>query len=388
VTEDPNRRLAALIAHARHVSSDERAAFAEALTAAVPPGSLQLVTCHRVEAYVHATDPEIAALRRILPGGGRVLADDEAVRHVVSVAVGRDSVVLAEDEILHQLRESLDAARSAGVDPTIERLTGVALKAGRRARSWQQSRRRSLGDVAIDAIRTRRTDRSIVGGHVLIVGAGKMGTLAAHAAVRSGATVTVANRTEARAQALADAIGGGATSLDAVDVGRADGIVVALAGRWDASPETTRALAGADAVIVDLSFPPALDGPIATALGDRLVTADRLALDDVAAAEPERRVIPRLDALVDESARAFGGWLALRDARAVADALVRRADADRQRELEVLWRQLPALAPDARDAIEEMTRHLAARLLHEPLERLGRDPDGRDGSIIRDLFAL
>jgi glutamyl-tRNA reductase len=389
VTEDPNRRLAALIAHARHVSSDERAAFAEALTAAVPPGSLQLVTCHRVEAYVHATDPEIAALRRILPGGGRVLADDEAVRHVVSVAVGRDSVVLAEDEVLHQLRESLDAARAAGVDPTIERLTGVALRAGRRARSWQQSRRRSLGDVAIDAIRTRRTDRSIVGGHVVIVGAGKMGTLAAHAAVRAGATVTVANRTAARAHALAEAVGGRATSLHAVaDVGRADGIVVALAGRWDASPETTRALAGADAVVVDLSFPPALDGPLATALGDRLFTADRLALDDVAAAEPERRLIPRLDALVEESARAFGDWLALRDARAVADALVRRADADRQRELEVLWRQLPALAPDARDAIEEMTRHLASRLLHEPLERLGRDPDGRDGSIIRDLFAL
>jgi glutamyl-tRNA reductase len=374
-------------AHARNVTSDERAAFAAALPASVPPGSLHLVTCHRVEAYVHATDAELAALERTLPDGGRVLADDEAVHHVVSVAVGRDSVVLAEDEILHQLRESLDAARTAGIDPTIERLTGVALKAGRRARSWQQSRRRSLGDVAIDAIRARRG--SIDGGHVLVVGAGKMGTLAARAAIRAGAAVTVANRTQPRAEALADAVAGRAIALDAIsEVERADGVVVALAARWDTSSETASALEQADAVVVDLSFPAAVDEHLATLLGDRLITADQIALDDAVAADPERRLIPRLDALIDDAVRAFGDWLALRDARAVADALVRRADADRRRELEILWRQLPALAPDARVAIEEMTRHLASRLLQEPLERLGRDPDGRDGTIIRDLFAL
>jgi hypothetical protein len=35
-----------------------------------------------------------------------------------------------------------------------------------------------------------------------------------------------------------------------------------------------------------------------------------------------------------------------------------------------------------------MTRHLATRLFREPLERLGRDADGRDERTIRDIFAL
>jgi hypothetical protein len=35
-----------------------------------------------------------------------------------------------------------------------------------------------------------------------------------------------------------------------------------------------------------------------------------------------------------------------------------------------------------------MARHLAGRLLREPLERLGRDPEGRDGRAVRDIFAL
>jgi hypothetical protein len=35
-----------------------------------------------------------------------------------------------------------------------------------------------------------------------------------------------------------------------------------------------------------------------------------------------------------------------------------------------------------------MTQHLATRLLREPLERLGRDSDGRAEHAVRDLFAL
>ncbi len=49
---------------------------------------------------------------------------------------------------------------------------------------------------------------------------------------------------------------------------------------------------------------------------------------------------------------------------------------------------MPDLEPEARAAIDGMARHLARRLLREPLERLGRDADGRDEQAVRDLFAL
>jgi hypothetical protein len=44
--------------------------------------------------------------------------------------------------------------------------------------------------------------------------------------------------------------------------------------------------------------------------------------------------------------------------------------------------------PAAREAVERMSRHLTGRLLREPLERLGQDPDGRAAQAARDLFAL
>jgi glutamyl-tRNA reductase len=100
------------------------------------------------------------------------------------------------------------------------------------------------------------------------------------------------------------------------------------------------------------------------------------------------RSTARLDALVDRSTAEFLAWLQGRDGRAAAEALVKRADRVREAELAALWRRFPDLEPEARDAIEGMTRHLAKRLLREPLERLGRDTDGSNGRTIRDIFAL
>jgi hypothetical protein len=48
---------------------------------------------------------------------------------------------------------------------------------------------------------------------------------------------------------------------------------------------------------------------------------------------------------------------------------------------------LVAVAAPARDVVG-MSRHLAERLLKQPLERLGRDADGRDGKLIRELLSL
>jgi glutamyl-tRNA reductase len=219
-----------------------------------------------------------------------------------------------------------------------------------------------------------------------------MGGLAARAAARAGASVSVANRSTERAHALAAAVGGRATHLDpGADPAAFGAVIVAMSGPWRIPPSTANALVASRAVIVDLSFPAAILPDLAQRLGDRLISADRLAAEATETAEREGATADlrtRVDGLIDESVAEFAEWLARADARAAADALARHADHACEAELDLLWRRVPALDPEARDAIERMTRHLAARLLREPLERLGRDQDGRDGRAVRELFAL
>jgi glutamyl-tRNA reductase len=386
VSEARSMPIVALVAHARHVPAIERERFAMALRRELTGRALVLETCHRVEAYFGNLD-NAARLAAVLPAGGWVLTGAQAVHHAMTVAVGRDSVVVGEDQILHQLRTSVGAARAAGtLDSALERLFALALQAGRRARSWRQGPARSLADVALASIEQQAG--AIRGRDVLVVGAGKMGRLAARAAVAAGASVAVANRSADGAEALGASTGARIEAFDPeARSGRFAGIIVALAGPWPIGPATIDALAGSTTVVVDLSVPAAVPAELAQILATRLMTADALALADIHPSALEGSAA-RLDALVERSTAEFATWLQGRDGRSAAEALVQHADREREAELAELWGRLPDLEPAARVAIEGMTRHLAMRLLRAPLERLGRDADGRDGRAIRDIFAL
>ena len=377
--------VAALVTHARFVPAVERERFATAIHDDLPH-VLVLETCHRVEAYV-ASALDAARVRSVLPTGGLELTGEDAVHHAVAVAVGCDSVVLGEDQVLHQIRASVDAARAAGrLDPALERLFAHAIQAGRRARSWRQGPPRSLADLALASIELQAGP--ILSARVLVVGAGRMGRLLARAAVAAGASVGVANRSRAGAESLAASAGAAVEPFDpGARIGNFGAVLVALAGPWPIGRATIDALTRSPTIVVDLSVPAAVPARLAEFLGPRLITADALALADPGP-EAQDGSAARVEALIDRSTADVVAWLNGRDRRSAAEALVNQADRAREAELAALWRRLPDLEPDAREAIEQMTRHLATRLFREPLERLGRDADGRDERAVRDIFAL
>jgi len=387
VSRSTSGSIVALVTHARHVPSDQRARFAEALHREPAGRALILETCHRVEAYTTSAD-DAARLARALPAGGLELTGDLAVRHAMSVAVGCDSVVVGEDQILHQLRASVDAARAGStLEPVLERLFAHALHAGRRARSWRQGPPRSLADVAIASI--ERLSGPIRGREVLVVGAGRMGRLSARAAGDAGASVAVANRSASAAEALAALVGARTEAYDPDDrIGRFAGVIVALAGPWPIGAATIEVLARSTTVVVDLSVPPAVPARLADLLGVRLITADAIAVADPEPGALQDGPAGRFETLIEDATGEFIAWQRRRDGRTTAQALVERADREREAQLAALWRRVRDLEPEARDAVEVMARHLGARLLREPLERLGRDPDGRDARAIRDIFGL
>lgn len=378
--------LCCLSAHARSVDAETRSAFATWLRGrftATP--AVILETCHRAEAYLPAADlPGDAG--SALPGGGRLLLDEAAVRHALRVAVGLDSAVVSEDQVLHQLRGSVAAARENGrLDPALERLFAIALRTGRRTRSWRTGPGASLGDLAVETIEDRAG--SLAGRRLLVVGAGTMGRAAARAAVRRGASVVVASRSADRAEALAAAVGASSLPFDpGGDVGSFDGIVVALRGPWSLGQEAGDALTEVSSVVVDMSVPRALPAELAMRLGPRVVSIDDLAATDRSALD--ERVAARVLAAVEEGVGEFHAWLERREAAGTVRALADEAERERRAALEALWRRLPGLDEQQREAIDAMSRHLAGNLLRAPMARLAEDADGRREQAARDLFGL
>jgi len=400
----------ALVTHARTVPSDAREAFGDAAAAlGDDPRVIVLRTCHRVEVYAawDPAGPEGPPELPDLPAGGRRLEEHDAIRHLFAVAAGFDSIVVGEDQILHQVRDCLSERHLGGFEgsdvecrrgaraplpeaapgelqPVLDRLFQLALHVGRQSRAWREGPPRSLADVALDRIAA--SGGSLKGREVLIVGAGRMSRLTALAAARREARVIVTNRSADRAAALAADVDGASVPFGRIGPSGSAGVVVALAGPWELSPGSARSLVEAGVPVIDLSSPPALSPDLREALGERFVSVDDIARgpEDVV----RDRVRRRIEQLLDEADAEFSHWVGGRGAVPAIKALTEQAESRRAEEMEKLLRRMPHLEVHDRDLVEQMSRRLVAGLLHAPLATLREDESGEREQAARDLFAL
>jgi glutamyl-tRNA reductase len=199
-------------------------------------------TCNRVEVYGVAETgrwrPEVLFAD---PAAAETLyhhEDADAVRHLLSVTSGMDSMVVGETEINGQIKQAYQAAQQAKLTGRVtNRLFQKAFETAKDIRTRTSIGRgaASVGSVAVELA------EKVFGGDlsqqtVLIVGAGKMGEACVRHLLKKGAAqVIVANRSLEKAAALAKEFGGRAVALDELvaAVAEAD-IVVSSTG----SPQT------------------------------------------------------------------------------------------------------------------------------------------------------
>jgi glutamyl-tRNA reductase len=353
-----------LLATAAGTSADRRAEVAERL-AAVSAGRADrvlLVTCHRVELY--GVGPPVQASDLCLECG------DEAVRHLLRVASGLESAVVGEDEVLHQVRQTLAAAGQTRLDLRLARLFESAIAAGRAARAQLPARHDSgLAEVALAWLADRADLRLRP---LLVVGAGPMGRGLAGAAASRGAEVVTASRTPGRATLDLDQAARLAPGTAA--------IAVALGGEWGAIGELEVDLPP----VADLSAPPALPAAVRGRLG-----ASYLGIDDLwrQGGAPSAWV-GHAERCVEDGTAGYMGWLCGRESLDVLRAVRSRSEDRRRARVERLLRRLPGLSPRERELVDALTRQLVSDVLHEPVSELRSDLDGSRRAAARTLFRL
>src|SRR5215213_1996583 len=135
-----------------------------------------------------------------------VFSGVDAVQHLFRLAAGLDSTVLGEDQVMVQLKTALADAQAAGLaGQHVNRLLNSALATGKLVRTRTEIARSHLSTVSVALDIARDTLGDLRHRHVLIVGAGKIAELALkHLRNEPPRSVTVINRTFARARELAD----------------------------------------------------------------------------------------------------------------------------------------------------------------------------------------
>lgn len=377
----------------RHAFPSER--VAEALAAlrdypAVREAAI-LATCNRLEIYADVIDFEagVAELKAFLTTYRAMRVEDfdkylytmlgaEAVVQLFRVASGLDSMLIGEAEIVAQTKEALNCAQAAGTMGThLSRLFRTALRAGKRART-ETSIGRDVVSLGAAAVELAARQKEIRRAHVVVIGAGRMGaTVARHLAARGAANIAIVNRTVARAQAIANEIGGEAHGFADLDglLAEADLAISAVgSGSFVVTPNSLEAFMPArplrPLLIVDIAAPHDVDPNAASIEGVTLYElADlRQVVEENLGAR--RAAIPAVEAIVESLAREYLRWYQSRAAVPLIAGLRRRAEQIRAGEIEKLFARHPELEERQRAAIVQTSISIINKLLHDPVTRL------------------
>jgi glutamyl-tRNA reductase len=383
----------------------------------IPPAIDEMVvvsTCNRLEVYFSAAEPDegIAVIEQFLAGqldtGIAELethlyrhAGGDAVRHLMCVACGLDSMIFGETQILGQIAQAFEDARMRGhAGPVLSRLFAQAVHTGKRAHT-ETTISRSTTSVSHAAAQLvlenlpRAADAKIV-----LIGAGEMTGLAARALERLGVgAMTFVNRTFERAEALAAEFGGTALPWSALESALvwADAVICATG-----APHTViyrRDLAAALAqrgerplILMDIAVPRDIEDGVQNLPGIQYFDIDALRTVVDKNAAQRQAAGPHVEKIVLQESELFLAWQRGRQVTPVIRDLRDWAQTIADDELTTALNRLSGADERTREIVSRMAHRLVNRLLHEPTLRLRLQATEGNGDsyaeAVRELFAL
>jgi glutamyl-tRNA reductase len=382
-----------------------------------------LSTCNRVEflTWQETTQPHLlefienyfavdaAALRPYL----YEYRATEVVRHLFRVASSLDSLVVGEPQILGQVKESYLAARSVGaitanLDPLLQRAFTVARKVRSQTAIGVSSV--SIASVAVDL--AKKIFGSLQGKTVLLMGAGKMGELAARNLMHQGAArIYLCNRTDERATALAEKFACLHKSATQPGPGIAEAIPFRALHETAALADIVVSCTGAEEPIfqvahaqmyahrrkqkpmffIDIAVPRDVDPEINRIEGIFVYNVDDL--QAVAASNLASRAKEALDAesIIRDEVHRYAQHMQSLDGVPAIVALQQNLEDVRQQELRRAAPRLSGLTGEQLQTIEQITRALMNKVQHAPIQaikRAARAGDRETLAAISEMFDL
>ena len=372
--------------------------------------ALILSTCNRVEVVAQSADDDM--IREFLCDFHQIPHDSvakhlysfrnaDAIRHVFRVTASLDSMVIGEPQILGQVKEAYRIATDAGTVGThLTALMNRAFAVAKKIRT-ETSISQSAVSVSYAAVElARKIFGDLSGKTVMIIGASKMGELAAKHLKRAGASsVLVTNRTFERAVEMAKVFEGAAVPFEHFTdhmVG-ADIVITSTGAPHFIIPKNL-----AEQVIhrrknkpiffIDIAVPRDIEPAVNQIDNAFLYDIDDLQQVIDANLKERLKEAMRAEEIVDHEVQAFCLRMQGRDIVPTIVELREGLEKLRRDEIERNRRHLKDLSPQQQAAVDQITKAIINKILHPPIEQLkemANDPQGAEAAeFIRKIFNI
>ena len=322
--------------------------------------------------------------------------DTQAVRHMIKVASGLDSMVLGEPQILGQMKSAYAQALEAG---TVNGMLGFAMQ---HTFSYAKKIRSQTGigenpvSVAYAAIAlSQRIFSDLSKVKVLLVGAGETIELVArHFTVKGIDAMYVASRTLKRAEPLAEKYQGKAITLSEIGeyLPHVDIVVSSTASQLPLLGKglIERAMAKRrhqPMFMVDIAVPRDIEPEVAKLNDVYLYTVDDLS--DVVAQNRQTRLqeVEKADVIIAQALDHYANEQRKNHVVPAIKAYRQHAEFIRDATLEKALQQL-ATGEQAEQVLTNMARLLTNRLIHKPSHNVKKAAEMDDHQAIENFSAL
>ncbi|MDC0611101.1 glutamyl-tRNA reductase [Vibrio sp.] len=352
-------------------------------------GSVIVSTCNRTEIYCDARKTNKAQVidwlstfhdveAKDLKPSLYIHEDQAAIRHLMRVSCGLDSLVLGEPQILGQVKQAYSDSRDQeAVDPVLDRLFQKVFSVAKRVRTETDIGGHAVSVAYAACTLAKHIFESLHSSTVLLVGAGETIELVAkHLASNGCQRMIVANRTRERAMGLAREFGAEVISLQEIPehLAKADIVISSTAsplpiigkGMVESAIKARRYQ---PMLFVDIAVPRDIEAQVGDINDVYLYSVDDL--QSIVDNNIEQRKVEAIqaEAIVSEESAAF--MSKMRALQAVDSIREYRESANAIRE-DLLTKALNSISTGVspEKALQELSYKLTNKLIHAPTRAL------------------
>ena len=345
-------------------------------------------TCNRIELFGKSKSYDSEKIKKTwatITGLDEEAFDDniefvenhDALHHLLKLTSGLDSMVLGEEQILGQIKNSITSAREVNASGQhLNTLFDKAIRMGTRIRNSSGigaggisvgSMAVKLAEENIDELKTKK---------VLLIGTGEVSTLVAKSLQRRGYAFNVTSRTIGRSETFCETMGGNPIKFEKVLSGfdNYDIIFVATTAPYflvtneritEAMKNKTKGM-----MILDLSNPRTVDEKVATIGGVKLMNLDQIVEMVEKNMNARLNKVKTVENIINEEVSVLEASMKRLDAEPLVTDVFKNIENLREKELKKALQMLNEKDAKKIKIIEELTKAVVESIVSTPMNNI------------------
>ena len=315
--------------------------------------------------------------------------NQEALHHLLKLTSGLDSMVLGEEQILGQIKNSITSAREIKASGQhLNTLFDKAIRIGTRIRNTSGI---GAGGISVGSMAVKLAEENIdelKTKQILLIGTGEVSTLVAKSLQKRGYSFNVTSRTIRRSETFCETMGGNPIKFEQVLSGfdNYDVIFVATTAPYflvtnerinEAMKNKNKGM-----MILDLSNPRTVDEKVATIGGVKLMNLDQIAEMVEKNMNARLNKVKTVESIINEEVSVLEASMKRLDAEPLVKNVFKNIENLREKELQKALQMLDEKDEEKIKIINELTKAVVESIVSTPMNNIRKASEQGNPDIV------